>query len=205
MIAASRSTRGWFPVAARTDHGRDRSLLARIAGGDLDAFGDLLSTYQTCVLQTARRILGDGSEAEDVTQETFLKLWQGAATFQASGSGLEGWLRQVARNMSLDRLRRSGRLTEFLPEHEPSEPAAQMRGLEERDTAARVATAIGRLPERQRVALMLFHFDEMPLADIARDLGTSEDAVVSLLSRARRHLRTELSDVWLGLLDSEDR
>jgi RNA polymerase sigma-70 factor, ECF subfamily len=190
---------------ARADHGQDRSLLARMAGGDLDAFRQLLGLYQTRVLQTARRILGDGSEAEDVTQETFLKLWQTAATFEATGSGVEGWLRQVARNMALDRLRRSGRLTEFLPEHEPLDAPSQLSALVDRDTADQVAKAIAALPERQRLALVLFHFEDMSLATIARDLDTTEDAVVSLLSRARRTLRTELSDVWHGLLDNKDR
>ena len=205
MIRAARSMPEKAPVA-RATAGQvqdDGSLLARMAGGDLSAFQELLTIHQDGVLKTARRILGDASEAEDVTQEAFLKLWQTAATFQSTGSGVAGWLRQVARNMALDRLRRTGRLVEFLPEHEPVETATQMRAMTDRETSAGVQAAIAALPDRQRIALVLFHFENMPIAEIARDLGTSSDAAVSLLSRARSTLRTQLSGIWREQHESE--
>ncbi len=177
------------------------SLLARMAGGDLNAFEAVLASHQDGVLRSAMRIVRDESEAEDITQEAFLRLWKTAGTFKPSGGGIGGWLRQVARNLAIDRLRRSGRLTEFTPEHEPQAEADQHAGIDQRETAASVERALTALPERQRLALVLFHYEGQSLADIARELATTTDAVDGLLSRARRTLRTDLASVWRALID----
>jgi RNA polymerase sigma-70 factor, ECF subfamily len=184
------------PLAASGTIDDEGSLLARIAGGDRAAFEALLSLHQDRVLRATRRIVRDDSEAEDITQEAFLRLWRTAASFKPSGGGVGGWLRQVARNLAIDRVRRQGRLTEYTAEHEPVMAAAQHQGLEQRETAALVEHALGALPERQRLALVLFHYEGLSMAAIANELSTTADAVESLLSRARRTLRVDLGGVW---------
>ena len=180
----------------------DGSLLARSAGGDLAAFGRLVDRHQAMVLGLADRLLAGRSGADDVAQEALVRLWKAAGSLEVGDAGIAPWLRRVVSNLCIDRLRAQGRLApldDSVPE--PSEPASQSAGIEQRETAARVEAALNVLPDRQRVALALFHYEELSVADIAARLGLSVEAVESLLARARRTLRKQLEAEWRELID----
>ena len=180
----------------------DQSLLARMASGDFDAFGVLVDRYQAMVLGVASRLLRGTSGADDVAQETLLRLWRSAGQLDVGVHGAGSWLRRVAANLCVDRLRAQGRLApmdESVPE--PSVPALQLAGLESEESAARIETALCSLPDRQRAALALFHFDDLSLLDIAARLDLSVAAVESLLARARRTLKKQLEADWRELLE----
>jgi RNA polymerase sigma-70 factor, ECF subfamily len=180
----------------------DGSLLARVASGDLSAFEVLVDRYQAMVLSVADRMLAGASGADDVAQEALLRLWRSAGALSLGDAGAAPWLRRVVSNLCMDQLRAQGRLAvldESVPE--PVAPAMQLAGLEQLDTFDRVEKALKLLPDRQRVALFLFHYERLTIADIAARLGLSAVAVDSLLSRARRTLKKDLEAEWRELLE----
>jgi RNA polymerase sigma-70 factor (ECF subfamily) len=177
----------------------DGALLAATAGGDVVAYRALVQHCLPVALSVARRILRDDAEAEDVVQEAMLRLWRSAGRIDVGPAGVKPWLRRVVSNLCIDRVR-AGRNTDVV-EEVPEQPQApiQIASLEAADTARRVEAALRALPERQRLALVLFHYEGMSQIEVARAMGISAEAVESLLSRARRTLRTTLADAWRDL------
>jgi RNA polymerase sigma-70 factor (ECF subfamily) len=178
----------------------DKTLLARVAARDAEAFRALLDRHLGGVLALARRMLHDDAEAEDVAQEAMLRLWRQGGSVEVGPQGLGPWLRRVAANMCIDRLRSGKRAIAGLEMPEEAIEADQHRVLEGKDVAARVAGALQTLPERQRQALTLFHYEGLSLIEVATSLGISGEAVESLLARARRSLRAQLKEDWRRLL-----
>ncbi|NOU06469.1 MAG: sigma-70 family RNA polymerase sigma factor [Hyphomicrobiaceae bacterium] len=178
----------------------ERSLLHGVAAGDQQAFRTLAAKHLSLVVAIARRMLRDPQEAEDIAQDAMLRLWRNAATLELGPYGLKPWLRRVTTNLVIDRIRSRGQ-TDVMAEV-PEQPviADQARGLENRDLTARVRRALATLPERQRLALTLFHFEGMSQIDVGRALGISDEAVESLLARARRTLKADLKSDWQQLL-----
>ncbi|MGE0626595.1 MAG: sigma-70 family RNA polymerase sigma factor [Hyphomicrobiaceae bacterium] len=178
----------------------DAQLLGRIAAHDSSAFRILVDRHLPALLAAARRILGDHSEAEDAVQEAFLRLWQSGDGLEFGASGARPWLRRVVSNLCIDRIR-AGRRTEVTDEIPELETLPdQLTGIEEGELAARVEAALNALPERQRQALVLFHYEGLSQIEVGAALGISDEAVESLLSRARRALRAMLRDEWRQLL-----
>ncbi len=175
-----------------SDMTTDEELLAQFAAGDQSAARALTFRHAPRLLALARRMLGDATEAEDVTQEAMLRLWRIAPTWRKEEAALGTWLYRVASNLCIDRLRRRrGRSFDDVPEMADDAPAPSSL-LEARDRAAALDLALGSLPERQRLAIILRHLEERPNPEIAAILGTSVEAVESLLARGRRELATRL-------------
>jgi RNA polymerase sigma-70 factor (ECF subfamily) len=174
----------------------DHDLMAAIASGDEAAFAGLVGEQSPTLLRFARTILTAGTaEAEEVVQEAFLRLWQQAATWQPNGR-VSTWLHQVAYRLCIDTLRRRRRLvsvdiadTEDIVDDAPRPDQRLLRV----DDIRALRAAIGQLPERQRTALVLFHFQEMSQAEASAVMSIGESAFESLLARARRRLRLHLS------------
>ena len=103
----------------------ERALMMHVAAGDSQAFERLVTRHTPMVHAIAWRMLGDAVEAEDVVQETFVKLWVNARDWTAAGGGLGAWLRRISTNACLDRLRRPRFVSdEALPERKrPDEMA----------------------------------------------------------------------------------
>lgn len=196
--------RGGTPTAAGQGHAGDAQLLARLATGDATAFRGLVDRHLGAVLATARRILGDEAEAEDVAQDVMLRLWNTGGTLEVGDGGVKPWLRRVATNLAIDRFRSRRRIDLRDEVPEVAEAPVQERQLTEREMTGRVGAAIARLPERQRLALNLFHMEGLSQIEVARALGVSDEAVESLLARARRTLKAALQDEWRELLPDEE-
>ncbi len=192
----------WSDAAAGAMSNDEAALLAEAGAGDAPAFRVLVDRHLPGVHRAARRMLGDEAEAEDVAQETMLRLWRTAASLEIGDNGVGPWLRRVASNLAIDRLRARRRLevTDDVPEQETR--PTQLTGLAEQDVASRVETALRDLPDRQRLALTLFHYEGMSQREVAGVLDVSEDALESLLARARRRLRGTLEGEWRDLLQA---
>ena len=183
---------------------REIALLKRVANQDVVAFRELTDMLLAMVVGIARRMLGDDGEAEDVAQEAMIRLWREAGALDAGRNGASAWVRRVVSNLCIDRIRVRKRFDDEDKAPERAEDATQLTGLIERDLSSRVDQALLGLPERQRVALTLFHYEGLSQQEIGTLLGVSEEAVESLLARARRRLRRDLEDDWRQLLGMED-
>lgn len=182
----------------------DAALLAGAADGSEAAFRSLVDRHLPGVLALARRMLRNEAEAEDVAQEALLKLWRSRDALEVGLYGLKPWLRRVVSNLCIDKMRSSQRLivTDDVPEQ--AEPAEQLAQLEAQDASKRVEGAIKALPDRQRTALTLFHYEGLSQIEVGRLMGVSDEAVESLLARARRTLKEALRNEWRELLTSDE-
>nr|WP_179961575.1 RNA polymerase sigma factor [Pikeienuella piscinae] len=180
----------------------DEALLARFSAGDQLAARALTMRLTPRVLALARRMLNDATEAEDVAQEAMMRLWRIAPDWRDGEAKLSTWLHRIAANLCIDRLRKRRRSGPPLDEiEEPADPApSAVAHLVAGDRAAAVSRAIARLPERQRIAVTLRHFEDRANPEIAEMLEVSVDAVESLLMRGRRALARDLA----ALIAAED-
>jgi RNA polymerase sigma-70 factor, ECF subfamily len=169
---------------------------------DTHEFEAFMKAYQDMVYATAIRLLGTEAEAEDVAQEVFLKAFEHFDEIRQSPT-VGGWLRTVARNLSLNHLSRYRARWRFFSEMRTDEdsadfennlPAAEDRSSDptRSDRYAYLEAALQKLPEKQRVPLVLFHFEEMRYEDIAARLGVSLSKVKTDIHRAREALYQRL-------------
>ncbi len=179
--------------------------LNAIRSGDQSAFRSVVERYLPQLLSTARRMLRDGAEAEDIAQEAFARLWRSAPTLELGANGFRPWLYRVVSNLCVDRTRTTRRvmLVDEVPDQ--TAPPRQLDDLVARDLAGRVNAALKALPERQRLALTLFHYEGLSQVEVGAILGVSDEAVESLLARARRSLKIALREDWQELLPERER
>jgi RNA polymerase sigma-70 factor (ECF subfamily) len=180
-------------MANQAGQSSDDALVLRVCGGDDDAFEELMSRYKRSVLNFAYRMLGDAGEAEDVTQETFVRAYRRIRRYRPSAK-FSTWLFALARNAAIDRLRyRRRHPTDPLPQIVAADtvggPSAEA---EAHEIGELVAAAIALLPEDQRTAVVLAEYHGLSCAEIAGIMGCSEKSVESRLYRARSTLREKL-------------
>jgi RNA polymerase sigma-70 factor (ECF subfamily) len=170
----------------------DDVLMAEVARGDMEAFRTLNRRYLARVVALAGRTLGDAAEAEDVAQETFLRLWRTAPNWRPNEAKVGTWLHRVALNLCFDKL---SRRREEHPGDPPDavDPAPGPSSVaQQRETADHVRTALDTLPDAQRRAITLCHYQGMRNIEAAEVMGVSIEALESLLARGRRKLREQL-------------
>jgi len=173
----------------------DGDVIARVARGDPAAVQALVARKLPRMLALARRMLGDPVEAEDVAQEVFVRAWRQAGAWRPGGGRFDTWMHRVALNLCYDRLRRRRETPTDTPPEQADPGPAPDRGLHALDVGRRVEAAMADLPDRQREALVLCHYQELTNIDAAALMGVSVEALESLLSRGRRALRAALADL----------
>jgi len=179
----------------------DDELVERVGRGDGEACRILVERHLGRMLAFAARVLGSPSEAEDVAQEVFARVWTHAGRWRPGGARFTTWLHQVALNLCRDRLARR-REVPLDAASDPVDPAPTPAcRLEEAEVRRVVGQAVTALPERQRVALVLCHYQGLSNVEAADIMHVGVEALESLLARARRTLRERLRAVAPGLLE----
>ncbi len=185
----SRESLDWARIHA------DQAMMTAIAEGDDAAYSRLVRSLTPMLLRLARTMLvASPAEAEEVVQEALVRLWQQAARWQPDGR-ISTWTHRVAYRLCIDRLRRQrpsvtvDALEDDLADPAPL-PSARLMHLE--DVHA-VQAAVAALPERQRAAIVLCHFQGLGQAEAAAVMGLGEEAYESLLARGRRRLRAQFA------------
>lgn len=178
----------------------DDTLVARVGAGDAFACRELAERHLGRIVSFAYRMLGNHADAEDVAQEVFVRLWMHAAHWQPGGARLTTWLHRVAFNLCQDhRARVRERPLEAAADPPDPRPSPAMM-LQQRDIARHVSAALESLPERQRAAIALCHYQGLGNIEAAGVMEISVEALESLLARGRRGLRARLAAIAPHLL-----
>jgi RNA polymerase sigma-70 factor, ECF subfamily len=171
---------------------RNSDRLDQFRQGDLDAFESLFRCHQRAIYGWILRIVRNPAAAEDLMVETFWRIYQSRARFDAA-RGFEPWARRIATHAALDWLRARRPESELTEELMATQPAARVvdPGISA-EIRSKTAQAFARLPPRLRVAAILAVVEEQPHKDVAEALGISVSAVKLRVFRALRLLRKDL-------------
>lgn len=173
----------------------DDMLMKRGAEGDEDAFRRLVERWEGQVFAFLLRMLNSREDAQDLTQETFLRMIRNASRYQ-SRDQFQSWLFRIAGNLARTRLRRRKIVRWFSFEDEKPDPPSSdpdpLADLERKESRAEVRRAIRKLPERQRQALVLKQYQDMKYQEIADTMDLTVGSVQMLLHRAMQALRKDL-------------
>ena len=184
----------------------DVELMQQIGRGDMDALQQLIEKHQMLVAGTVARMLGSNSDVEDISQQVFIRVWKSSGRYVPRAK-FTTWLLKITRNLVFNELRRgkkhphvplqTGPSAEDLPLRDETSPAPDSTLLEIELQRA-IEKAIMKLPDTQRMALVLRRYEELSYEEIADILDLSVPAVKSVLFRARAELRARLSKYLSG-------
>lgn len=170
----------------------DEELMKAICLGDQSAYQTIVKQHLTPISHYVFRILGNQKDTEDITQEVFLKLWTHAPKWDGEKAKLTTWLHRIARNLCIDYLRKHGRVQ---TKESFEEEAAELEFNNEtpdKDKVKLLNEAIRQLPEKQRSALTLCHYQGFSNKEAAAIMNISVKALESAIARAKRSLRNQL-------------
>ncbi len=168
----------------------EAQLVARIAARDEHAYRTAIEAHAPLMHRIAYRMMGDAHEAEDIAQEAMLRLWDHAPRLdKRAGVKIAPWLKRVTINLAIDRLRIAKRSSDSeVPDRADETPLADAQ-IEEKQEGAAARALIAALPDRQRAAIVLTYYEELPNIEAAAALDMNIKAFESLLHRARAALK----------------
>ena len=180
-------------------------LMPRIAEGDEDAFEILVNRHQTFVLNLIYRFIGDRTQAKDLAQEVFVRVWQAAKSYKPEAK-FTTWIYRIATNVCFNELKSArrrrwfqyrgfnedneGSIEETFPDGSPTAEDLLL----EKERSRQIFDALQSLPDNQRMALVLKRYNDLSYEEISRVMGCSVSAVESLLVRAKRTLQEKLKN-----------
>jgi RNA polymerase sigma-70 factor (ECF subfamily) len=179
----------------------DVRLMELVGRGDTQAFEQLIQKHQTLVAGTVARMLGSSSDVEDIAQQVFIRVWKSARRYVARAR-FTTWLLKITRNLVFNEMRRTKRRPLIPLQSEPGAEDPPFKdetnlapdaALLESELQQAIEEAIQRLPDTQRMALVLRRYQQLSYEQIAEVLDLSVPAVKSVLFRARTELRSRLS------------
>jgi RNA polymerase sigma-70 factor (ECF subfamily) len=171
----------------------DENLMDFVQAGNERAFETLVKRHHDRFYRQIYRWVLHAQDAEDIVQASFLKLWSGKARWKINqGARFTTWFYRILYNHSIDVLRSRRRTMEELKEDLPDGSQSSEQALIDKRQQIALRAALMELPERQRIAINLFYFEDMPQKNIATLMGISVKALESLLSRAKTHMRERM-------------
>ena len=188
------------PPGRTPEDTEDIRLMRLAAEGDTTAFEHLVERHQRMVVGTVGRMLGTSSDAEDIAQQVFVRVWKNLKRYEPRAK-FTTWLLKITRNLVFNELRRRSRHPAVPLQSETDEEERPLKDehatspdatLLEHELQEAVDAAIAQLPETQRMAVILRRYEELSYEEIAEALDQSVSAVKSLLFRARTELRESL-------------
>ena len=188
------------PPGRTPEDAEDIRLMELIGSGDDRALEQLVERHQRLVIGTVGRMLGAGSDAEDIAQQVFVRVWKNAKRYEPRAK-FTTWLLKITRNLVFNELRRRSRHPQVPLQSESEEEERPLKdehaiapdaSLLEHELQEAVDAAIANLPETQHMAVILRRYEELSYEEIAESLDQSVSAVKSLLFRARTELRQSL-------------
>jgi len=193
-VAPGPPGQGRLSPTAAVQADSDDALMARVGAGEAEAFAVLVERHLDAIHRYVQRLTGSAADADELAQETFLRVWTEARRYQPATVRFSTWLHRIAHNLSVDTLRR--RRSE--PLEDPDALSDCSAGPEQahaaRQTAVRLAAALSALPQNQRAALLLTEVQGLSNQQVAEVMALGVRAVESLLARARRTLREQLQN-----------
>jgi RNA polymerase sigma-70 factor, ECF subfamily len=169
----------------------DRDLIQRARRGESEAFGELVTRYQTSVFNVCYRILHGRAEAEDMAQETFIRAHERLSTFDEERP-FGPWIRRVAANVCLNHLESRHVTAELNEERDADQGQGPETQAEARERSEQIRSALASLPPHYRIVIELRHYQEMSYDEIASELNIPVSDVKSHLFRARKFLAEKL-------------
>jgi RNA polymerase sigma-70 factor (ECF subfamily) len=167
----------------------DLAAVERVLAGDLRAFEGIVRRWQGPLINMAWRYCRDRGRAEEMAQEALVRAWRGLANWRRESS-FSTWLFALAANVFRSELKRFPAVNLTMEQiAEPSSPASQHSGIEDRAQQEAVRRAVLALPVRYREPVILYYFHEMDVGQAAETMGLPEGTVKARLSRARALLR----------------
>ena len=182
------------------DDAQDLVWMDRVKHGDMEAFRELIETHQNRVVGTVAKMLGDATDAEDIAQQVFIRVWNSAARYEPNAK-FTTWLFTITRNLVFNEARRRRRHPAMPLERDTDERAFQAEDVRAKAPSAvlldtemqeAIQAAIDSLPEAQRMAVILRRYQDVSYEEIATILKLTVPAVKSVLFRARTELRERL-------------
>jgi RNA polymerase sigma-70 factor (ECF subfamily) len=173
----------------------DTDLLLRLQRREPDALGELYDRYGRLVYSLILRVVRDSGTAEDLVQETFIRVWNRAQSFDAKKGSIAPWLLAVARNRAIDYLRSAQARHDPVELNQMDHPSlySEMEAdLLNRDSARRIQTAMRKLPEPQRKVIELAYFEGLSQSEMADRMGQPLGTIKTWVRAALRVLREEL-------------
>ena len=189
----------------------DGELMARCKNGDMSAFDLIVRRYKTPLVNFAYRFTGDREAAEDLAQETFIRIYKNVNRYKENTAGFRTWMYRIAANLCKNEIRNRRRhglssLEELLTDEEGKRNYALMTDYsqipellyEKKEQQMLIKQAIDRLPQNQRLAIIMVTYQNLRYDEIANALGCSVSAVKSLIHRARQNLKKYLIESDIG-------
>jgi RNA polymerase sigma-70 factor (ECF subfamily) len=187
----------WLPLLVAAISDGDSELVKRLQKRDPQALGELYDRYGRMAYALILRIVRDAATAEDLVQETFLRIWNRVQGFDGDRGALGGWLLAVARNRAIDYLRsKSGRMRDALELNENEHPSLYAdleQDVLNSDRAQRLRKALEKLNPNQRNVIELAYFEGLSQTEMAERTGQPLGTVKTWVRTALKLLREELS------------
>lgn len=177
---------------------KESEIIQAISEGNQQAFSILYNLYSAKVYNTALSYSKNREEAEEITQDVFVKIYKSATSFKGKSS-LNTWIYRIVVNTSLNYLKKKNRITLFknsLTESESIEFEHPGVLLENKENAAVLYKVMDCLSDNQKTAFILSFIEELPRQKVAIIMDTSLKAIESLLQRAKKNMRAELEKVY---------